>query len=646
MFRIFTNLYAKLIASAAVGVLLVAGMILNAQWSNGSIARSHASSQAQNAIVKEVMLAQQAYLRGQIQRRNVVLARNLTESEKALEALKAAGADALAHAKAATEQAVDPENRARLEQLSARLGEFLSISIAMATSHFDIAKLQQRQIQAAVKWTKAVDDTLKSEALKENAEVVARLRATVTAMQDAGIAYWRYGALQEPVVLGKMYQAADNAYIDLQRARSGTTEPKLVAAIDGLLAMTTEMNEIIDGTKQAFDTYLKLDRERNTPLRAQLEKLNGEISAAAENIAHEAETSVIAEMTRSDRVGLGVGVFVIVVLLASAAFSMLTFRRHAAASKAADARTAAMKKESEERTAAEQKAAEQKADEARKVAMRKLADNFETAVGKIVDTVSMTAMELEGAATTLSRTAETTQQLSSAVAAASEESSANVQSVSAATDEMAASVNEISRQVQESSRIATEAVGQAQKTDNRISELSQAAGRIGDVIKLITAIAEQTNLLALNATIEAARAGAAGKGFAVVAQEVKQLASQTAKATDEIRGQIAGMQTATQESVTAIKEIGGTIDRISQIATTVASAVEEQGASTQEIARNVQQAAHGTAQVTGNISEVTRGASETGSASAQVLSSAKSLTSESNQLKMEVAKFLATVRAA
>src|ERR1700704_24802 len=646
MFRIFTNLYAKLIASAAIGVLLVAGMILNAQWSNGSIARSHASSQAQNGIVKEVMLAQQAYLRGQMQRRNVVLARNRTDSEKALEALKAAGADALAHAKAAAEQAVDPENRARLEQLSARLGEFLSISMAMATSHFDIAKLQQRQIQAAVKWTKAVDEALKSEALKENAEVVARLRATVTAMQDAGIAYWRYGALQEPVVLGKMYQAADNAYIDLQRARAGTTEPKLVVAIDGLLAMTTQMNEFIDGTKQAFDTYLKLDRERNTPLRAQLEKLNGEISTAAENIAYEAETSVVAEMTRSDRVGLGVGIFVIVVLLASAAFSMLTFRRHTAVSKAADARAAAMTRDSEERAAAEQKAAAEKADAARKLAMRKLADNFETAVGKIVDTVSMTAMELEGAATTLSRTAETTQQLSSAVAAASEESSANVQSVSAATDEMAASVNEISRQVQESSRIATEAVGQAQKTDNRISELSQAAGRIGDVIKLITAIAEQTNLLALNATIEAARAGAAGKGFAVVAQEVKQLASQTAKATDEIRGQIAGMQTATQESVTAIKEIGDTIDRISQIATTVATAVEEQGASTQEIARNVQQAAHGTAQVTGNISEVTRGASETGSASAQVLSSAKSLTSESNQLKMEVAKFLATVRAA
>ncbi len=646
MLRIFTNLYAKLIASAAVGVLLVAGLILNAHWSNSTVAHSNASSQDQNVVLKEVLLAQQSYLRVQMQGRNVVLAHNLTESEKAFEALKTAGSEALAHAKRAAERAVDTDNRARLEQFSARLGEFLSISVDMASSHFDILKLQQRQVQAVLKWNKAIDAALASEAAKENAEAQARLRATMAAMQDTSIAYWRYGTLQEPVVLGKMYQAADNAYIDLQRARSATTDKKLIAAIDGLLAMTTEMNEVIDGTKQAFDTYLKLDRERNTPLRVQLEKLIGEISTAAEDIAHEAETSVVAEMTRSGRVGLGVGIFVILVLLASAAFSMITFRRHARASKAADARAAAIKKESEARAAAEQQAAEEKANAARKLAMRTLADEFEAAVGKIVDTVSTTSMELEYAASTLSRTAETTQQLSAAVAAASEESSANVQSVSAATDEMAASVNEISRQVQESSRIAGEAVGQAQKTDNRISELSQAAGRIGDVIKLITAIAEQTNLLALNATIEAARAGAAGKGFAVVAQEVKLLASQTAKATDEIRGQIAGMQTATHESVTAIKEIGDTIDRISQIATTVATAVEEQGASTQEIARNVQQAAHGTAKVTGNITEVTRGASETGSASAQVLSSAKSLATESNQLKMEVAKFLATVRAA
>jgi methyl-accepting chemotaxis protein len=211
---------------------------------------------------------------------------------------------------------------------------------------------------------------------------------------------------------------------------------------------------------------------------------------------------------------------------------------------------------------------------------------------------------------------------------------------------MTSSVNEISRQVQESSKIAGEAVKQAQQTDLRINALSQAAGRIGDVVKLITAIAEQTNLLALNATIEAARAGEAGRGFAVVASEVKQLASQTAKATDEISSQIAGMQTATQESVGAIKEISGTIGRISEIAATIAAAVEEQGAATQEIARNVGEAAKGTQQVASNITDVNRGAGETGSASAQVLSSAQSLSHESNHLKTEVDRFLMTVRAA
>jgi methyl-accepting chemotaxis protein len=179
------------------------------------------------------------------------------------------------------------------------------------------------------------------------------------------------------------------------------------------------------------------------------------------------------------------------------------------------------------------------------------------------------------------------------VASASDEASANVQSVASATEEMAGSVGEISRQVHESSKIANEAVKQAHKTDARISELWQAAGRIGDVVKLITAIAEQTNLLALNATIEAARAGDAGRGFAVVASEVKALASQTAKATEEIGTQISGMQAATNESVAAIKEIGGTIGRISEIAETIAAAVEQQGAATQEIARNVQEASRG-----------------------------------------------------
>lgn len=299
-----------------------------------------------------------------------------------------------------------------------------------------------------------------------------------------------------------------------------------------------------------------------------------------------------------------------------------------------------------ERDAAAQEAQNKAGSAARRTELIRFADDFETAVGAIVANVSASAVQLESAAGTLTRTAETTQSLSSQVAGASEEASGSMQSVATATEELSASVDEIGRQVRESSQIAEAAVLQAQQTDGRIGKLSRAAQEIGDVVKLITAIAEQTNLLALNATIEAARAGEAGRGFAVVAAEVKSLASQTAKATDEISSHISGMQGATQESVAAIKEIGGTIEQISSIASSIASAVEEQSSATQEIARSVQHVAQGTQEAAVNIMQVNRGATETGSASEEVLNSARTLSSESVRLREELDRFMANIRAA
>jgi methyl-accepting chemotaxis protein len=282
----------------------------------------------------------------------------------------------------------------------------------------------------------------------------------------------------------------------------------------------------------------------------------------------------------------------------------------------------------------------------RRAEMHHLADHFEAAVGNIVKIVSSSAIELDATVRALASTAETTGRLAGSVAASSQQISSHVGSVSTATEEMTNSVKEISRQVHEASSITAQAVKQAQKTDVNIGELSGAAQRIGDVVKLISAIANQTNLLALNATIEAARAGEAGQGFAVVAAEVKSLANQTANATKQIGAQIAEMQVATQDTVTAVKDIRKTVGEVSAISEAIAAAVAQQEAATQEIKRNVEHAETETSNAALNISNVSRGASETGLALTQMLSSAQELSAESNRLESEAEKFLAKVRAA
>ncbi len=419
---------------------------------------------------------------------------------------------------------------------------------------------------------------------------------------------------------------------------------------------------------------VQIRKDLMLPLNAEMAQLTDKIADFAKQRTAEARAAADAEAASVARTSLIVGIVVALLLTGACVFSVVTIARPmqaltVAMDELADGNfsvvlpglgrkdevggvAAAVERfkvvsEQKARDEAEAKIRQDKiVAEQRKADMHRLADGFEAAVGEIVETVSSASTELEASAATLTSTAGRAQELTTMVAAASEEASTNVQSVASATEELTSSITEISRQVQESARVAGEAVGQARVTTERVGELSKAATRIGDVIELINTIAGQTNLLALNATIEAARAGEAGKGFAVVASEVKALAEQTAKATGEIGQQISGIQAATQESVGAIKAISDTIERLSEISSTIAAAVEEQGAATQEISRNVQQAAQGTHQVSANITDVQRGASETGSASSQVLAAAQSLSGDSNRLKLEVGKFLDTVRAA
>ncbi|HUC49463.1 MAG TPA: methyl-accepting chemotaxis protein [Xanthobacteraceae bacterium] len=428
--------------------------------------------------------------------------------------------------------------------------------------------------------------------------------------------------------------------------------------------------ELAAAAKNYGDTVSKVGRALmlGRQMNVLIEDATEDLIGAAEDRNAKAST----ESARVSRIDLGIGLFVVAVLAGLAVFGAVAIakpirrigevlRELAQGNKDVEvpyrgrsdevgdnARAAQAFKEKLiriEQLEVAEKQMTQRMQEQRRIDMNDVAGRFERTVASVAHTVSSSSTELEAAAEALRAMAESTRDMSVKVLTSSTQAAENVLSVSIATEQLIASVGEISRQVQESKRIAREAVTQAEQTDGRIAELTSAAGRIGDVVKLITEIADQTNLLALNATIEAARAGTAGKGFAVVAQEVKALAAQTSKATNEISLQIAGVQAATDVSVGSIKEIGGTITRIAEIAGAITAAVELQAQTTREIADNVQAATGSAAHVANDLGEVNQSASGITSASAQILSSARSLSREGNRLTTEMESLLAAVRA-
>ena len=667
----------KLGIVGAMGLILVGAIALNETWDRQI--RGNIAVESENAAnVRAASLeASVAIRRIVIMGRDIRLATAPAGVDTALNQAKAFADDGFKALDAALAAEPAGETRDTLQHAKELLKQFFAAVDEVAAARKAILDAQTRLGDQGIGWSKDMGEMLKMPALAalpNASEVVHALERADFFSTSARLSLWAYLVRGTADSVPRIKAGLDNATRFLKEARQKATDPAVTAKIDAFLTFAPRYQETMDQNIKANERLVSAVKDRADPPRIALDKLLDEVSATLDTRARDIAGRVDAQEARSRTIGLTLDGIVVAILLGSVVFSFAGVSRpitrlNGAMDRMAKgeldievpgtargdeigdmARTITVIRENAARDALakqeEAKRSETERASRRKADMTKLADEFEGAVGEIVDTVSSAATELEGSANSLTQSAETTQQLANVVAQASSDASANVQSVATATEQMSSSVTEISRQVQESSRIADAAVKQAETTDARINTLAEAAGRIGDVVKLITAIAEQTNLLALNATIEAARAGEAGKGFAVVAQEVKQLAAQTAKATEEIIAQIKGMQSSTQDSVAAIKEISSTIGRISEIAATIAAAVEEQGAATQEIARNVAQAAHGTTQVATNITNVNRAASETGSASTEVLGSAKSLANESNRLKLEMGKFLATVRAA
>ena len=672
----FNRIGNKLGLAGAFGILLAGGMVANQMMTEASVGRATDVADRSQRVAESALSAHSNLRQIEIQARNIRMARTQDEVEKNAAGMRRFAAAAGNDIDTAFATAMRPESKERLQKIKSLTSSFMSGVEDFAKTQSDLLAQIDKRSAISMEWTKAVEAELGSPALAKldnRAEIEKALHQADAKVNTLRAAVWRLGATGDTSLIAAMTQTQSALKKIFNQLRGEADDKSLldvVSSLDSIVKRFLAVNDEVVKTEQ-----LKADIGARALKSAgeATELMETAVSTAQEN-NRAAKEQVSAQVAWANRLNVGMAIVVMGSLIGAMAFSFLGVARPMTrlngalgemaggnlnvvipgASRGDEigdlAKTVTLIREDADQRARDEVKAKLKQDEIlagqRRLEMVRLADQFEGAVSEIVETVSSASTELEASASTLTATAERSQELTTMVAAASEEAATNVQSVASSTEEMASSITEISRQVQESARMAGEAVEQARTTNSRVGELSKAAARIGDVVELINTIAGQTNLLALNATIEAARAGEAGRGFAVVASEVKALAEQTAKATGEIGQQIAGIQAATQESVNAIKEISGTIEKLSEISSTIAAAVEEQGAATKEISRNVQQAAHGTQQVSANITDVQRGASETGSASSQVLSAAQMLSGDSNRLKTEVAKFLDSVRAA